>query len=455
MIALCLCGVTLRAQAAPAGPRQQAEDAASNALIDEVLKLRMVGGYSLARLVAFAPAAESQLREQVFQRRELRQRGSAIEATISQSEVAGLVKILAGEHFPRSDLSSLAIAAGSGDVIQASAEVAGEPRADGPAGWRQSSPQELSLTGQAALVDLRQTLMDRLGHWRLSSEESVADVWRRNASFRSALEQRIAGLPLAEPNFEPAGLCRVSLSLSRSEVIALLSKAAAACPEPLGADFSHAVDPQFKDPLQIEGLAVAPPLPAPLVPLSTPRLPVTPAPPTPAPAPPPPPSPPPQPAPSPPPPPTSSPSPSPPPPPPAPTVVQQVEAPKPKVVTTRPASSVPPWANRTISASGVGVGSADIQDLRKRLEASANAAREDAERQIWSQIQALTLPEGGTLGELLADHRPAMETIDKAILPSTSTEFDEITGEARVSLNVRLETVWRVVRDLPRPAPSP
>jgi hypothetical protein len=101
--------------------------------------------------------------------------------------------------------------------------------------------------------------MATISKWRLSAAQTLENVWAQRPDYRLAVEKRTEVLPLGEPAFEPTGLCRVTTRFQRADVVKLLTSAAEACSEPINSDLASAIDPDGKESLVLEGLAVAPP----------------------------------------------------------------------------------------------------------------------------------------------------------------------------------------------------
>ena len=112
----------------------------------------------------------------------------------------------------------------------------------------------------------------------------------------------------------------------------------------------------------------------------------------------------------------------------------------------------PAWADGSITTAATGKAPPEVVEAAARRELATKAARIEATRQLWLDIEALPLPEGGTIADLLADDPNAVRAfalIDGAIL-STGTPVIGDDGTATVSVSIHLQAVWRIVRDLPR-----
>jgi len=120
----------------------------------------------------------------------------------------------------------------------------------------------------------------------------------------------------------------------------------------------------------------------------------------------------------------------------------------------------PAWADQLLTAQSTGQAPADVGDEQTRRELAARAARIEATRRLWMKIEALPLPQGGTIATLLADDPDAVQAfaaVDDAVFPTGTPVFGE-DGTATVSAAVQLRNVWRIARDLrqttTRPTPS-
>jgi hypothetical protein len=109
----------------------------------------------------------------------------------------------------------------------------------------------------------------------------------------------------------------------------------------------------------------------------------------------------------------------------------------------------PAWADRLLTAKAAGKAPAEAGNDEARRELAVAAARIEATRQLWIEIEKLPLPDSATVASLLAEGRlgnEAVRAIDGAILPITAPVFGG-EGSATVTLGIRLETVWRVLQE--------
>lgn len=249
-----------------------AADAAFVRLVDRVMALRLAGGLTVAGALAVIPEAEVRLREVLAERRlvsEPREPAPGlveIEAYLPAEAVAALVREIAAWYLPKANPALLEVAAEGLPATVAGVGLAphvhGEAdpsSATAPPGWRHCSAGELELVHEAARIDLRQRLLASLGGWRVSASQTLGVLWIARPDFRRACEHQLATLALPAAILEPTGICRQPLELGRAEVADLLARAAASCAHPIEADLAQAIDPDFQDPLVLDGLAVAPP----------------------------------------------------------------------------------------------------------------------------------------------------------------------------------------------------
>ena len=109
----------------------------------------------------------------------------------------------------------------------------------------------------------------------------------------------------------------------------------------------------------------------------------------------------------------------------------------------------PAWADRVLTATATGQAPDNIDDASKRRKLAVTAARVEAVRRLWLKIDKLDLPEGETFEERLAAHPELLNelsVIDEVIFPLADPSFSD-EGTATVTVGVRLETVWRIIRD--------
>ena len=370
---------------------QRAGDDAVQRLMDEVLSLRVVTGQTVSTLLGQTPEAEQALRAVILAQhqqsrpRHLPSGEVEVDVWILVADLAGPLQAIAAQHLPGVGQSQVRIAESGGPL----ASVTGRYRPDGePAddrpGWRHCGTHEIALAASAARIDLRGNLLNRIGGLALSRSRTVRDVFVEHPGFLAAVRRRIDTLAADRPVFEPTGLCHVTVSLTPAEVIRLLSEAADESGESIRADFAQ-VGSVVGDRLVMVGFGLAPRATAPAsCPASTSDV------------------------------------------------------------------NRPDWADRFMTAKASGRAPAGVGDEQTRRQLAARAARVEAARLLWMQIEALPLPHAGSIRDLLAANPTAIDSfaaIDDAIV-TTSAPIYGPDGTASVTVGIRLQTVWQLVREL-------
>jgi len=361
------------------------------------MSLRLAGGRSVSEVLAVVPDAERQLRQMVLEghhRSEPRRRVDGtveVDAWLPTPLLTRIIQEIAAHYLPKVELPLLEVEAPARPALMATVRVSSDARpAAAPPGWRYCSPRRLALTRSAAEVDLRQHLLTRLTQWRLSAYQTLGRLWARRPDFRRAVRQQIETLPLSKPIFEPTGICRLPAEFHRDDVVRLLIRAAASCEPAIEADLSQAIDPDFHDPLVLDGFSVAPPL-APTSPSSL-RL-------------------------------------------------GGIRRPQwaDRFLTAKRIGRPP---------SGV----ADPKTRRARAAAAARIDSKRQLWIRIEQLALPTGGTIGELLAVCPQASTAIAAIDAAILSVGEPTFDD-TGGASVSLGVQLGTVWEIVRELPAQNP--
>ena len=361
--------------------------------MDAALALKLTDGTSVAELWSGAPAAEESLRRKLLQERQLskarRAADGAIEAdaSVPMSRAGALVHEITTRFIKNRGGATVELRPSDRAALTATGRWQGlPPTPAGPIGWRHCDARQLAQVAAAARIDARQHLLDALGSWRMSASQRLGDLWALRPDFRQAIEKLSDSLPLGEPTFEPAGLCRLTVRIQRADVVKLLAMAGKACTESIDADLSSAIDPDGKETLDLEGFAVAPPF--------------------------------------------------------APQGRKHDQS-------AKDATTRPDWADRALSTKVPGRSPEQIADASERLRMATAAATVEAKRRLWLQIEKLLLPSGKTVGDLLAKHRtsPAVTAINEAFSVETSPgpEGDAVTT---ITLTIPLEAVWQAVAEL-------
>ncbi|HSW44445.1 MAG TPA: hypothetical protein VLM89_02630, partial [Phycisphaerae bacterium] len=260
---------------------QCAGDAAFAKLVDAVFALRLADGGSLAELWAGVltaegeagydsrlrslEAAEQGLRLRLLQALQLsRSRRTAdgaieVDASVSMEKLDEILRELTARLLPERVAAEAIISRGDRPLTATGRWQGAPPATAGPAGWRHCDGRQLQQVAAAARTDARQHLLTLLGEWRLPDDLDLSEIWSLRPDFRLAVERASESLPPGEPLFGSTGLCRVTTRVRRADVIRLLATAAQSCAEPIDEDVASAVDPQGREVIELEGLAVPPP----------------------------------------------------------------------------------------------------------------------------------------------------------------------------------------------------
>lgn len=394
------------APAVPATPEQRAGDEAFHQFVDKVLTLRLGDGrISVAQMITLpvSAGAAGGLDLSATIERDLRtalltqhQRGAPrptagggveVDAWLPASRVGEIIIAVAAAHLPQVDRARIALSPTTGPSITATGRYLpdGRPRDNRP-GWRHCTADQIAQTRAAADLDLRRHLMNRVGDFQMPGGERLRVILAHYPRFRDALTRRIARLPAQEPVFEPTGVCRLALSVSLEALYAELQAAASESKEPLPAGAVRAFDPISRNPLVAEGFALPPPESPPL-PAPRAKAPVDPG---------------------------------------------------------RPA-----WTERFVTAQATGHPPPNTADARARRDLATRAARLEATRTLWQEIEKLPIA-SGTVGDRIEGHpraREAVASIEALIIPVSDPAYAE-DGSATLTLGIPLDRVWRIVREL-------
>lgn len=375
---------------AVATAEQRAADDAFQKLVDEIMDLPLAGNHTVAGLLGIVPHAEIWLRTTLLTKRQngqaRRESGNMeVDNWIPMPQIAELLRDLVGKYMPMADPSIAELKPSNRSTAFATGVAADHPvNATAPVGWRHCSEHQLAMVRAAAQIDFRRTFMDRLAQWNLSPQETVGDLWDRFPGFFRQVQRRVEAIHPGDPVFEAAGTCRYSMKLSRQDLVNLLVKAADDTDENIESDLTRAVDPEYNDPLVLDGLAVAPPSAAP-VEISSPEW---------------------------------------------------------------SADHRPPWFNEILNVKVTGRPPSSSTAREERRQMAVNLARLEAKRQLWLQVESLKLPGGGTVGGIIeqSPRRAQIVTaIENAMQPTHVPVFDE-QDIATVSISIQLDTVWRMLR---------
>jgi hypothetical protein len=247
-------------------PGIRAADAAAQALIEQVMNVPLSGGRTVSSHFSRTVEGQRALREAVLaEQQQSRPRRLAdgtieIDAWLPADRVGEMVRRAAAEHLPPSDQTKLTVDDAAGTVVVATGRYVddGRPRGDG-SGWRHCDAHQMRLVRRAVRIDLLLSVRARIGGLPIALRRTVGDLMISYPAFHEAVDRRLAALVEVEPAFEPTGLCRASMELTRAEILGLLVQAANESGDSIDVDFSRITDPAFEDPVVLIGLAVAPP----------------------------------------------------------------------------------------------------------------------------------------------------------------------------------------------------
>jgi len=108
----------------------------------------------------------------------------------------------------------------------------------------------------------------------------------------------------------------------------------------------------------------------------------------------------------------------------------------------------PPWVGQFITARAVGKLPRNSNDNVRHLLA-VKAARIEARRQLWLDIERLALPNGQTIGELLQKNpslSQMMARLDQHMIPVADPIYNP-DGSVIVTLGLPLEGVWQILSE--------
>jgi hypothetical protein len=110
-------------------------------------------------------------------------------------------------------------------------------------------------------------------------------------------------------------------------------------------------------------------------------------------------------------------------------------------------AQAPGWADRFLVVQGGGRAPADVLDPAARQLWAERAARIDASRQLWMQIEGLPLPSGETVGIRVSNDRQAARALaDLDRFVAAGWSFIETEGgTTSVPVGIHLRIVWRML----------
>jgi hypothetical protein len=389
-------------------PEARAGDDAFQRFLDAVLALRLSDGRAtVATLLAAsdlmptrpdgggAGRAERELRRILLEQAHrgapsvLGSGGVEIDLWLPTARLAEILQELAA-GLAGVDRSRVALDAKIGPSVTATGVFVpdGRPRDDRP-GWRHCTPEQIAQARAAAEFDLRRHILARLADLRPPGGRPLREMMAARPRLRDALAGRVQALRPGVPMYEPTGVCRVVFSITRKTAADLLREAAAESREALP-DADRMAEALPAGPVILEGLAVPPP---------------------------------------------ESPS----------TALAGTR----RAAATAPAADAqrPAWAERFLRVQAAGRLPPGVGDEALRRDLAARAARVEAERLLWLEIEKLPLG-SGTVGDRLAGSPGIHETaaaIDALIIPVANPVF-AADGTVSVVMGIRLESVWDVLR---------
>lgn len=372
-------------------PEIRARDDAVMRLIDAALALRINTGQTLTGFLASSPTAEIALREAVVNQAHLSpafrlsNERLAVDAWIVTANLNDVLQRVSDAHMKLDDEILLAFSRSVPPVISATGLY--DPRRGelvSLPGWRNCTPEQIELVTKSTRVDAEATLLARIARIQLTHEATVGVLLARNVTFLHKVQSRIAQLEMENPEFTPFGVCRQKANMTRFRIARMLNEAAGGI-----GDEGQQIDVDFSRELSMANSWVEVDGYGVL-----PRL-----------------------------------------------------APLPADVLGTVGGQMPSWADTFLSARGSGKSPADVTQDQRREELAIQAARIAATRQLWLRIEALPLPWGETIGQLVGrdlDSIHRVKSIDQLIFEVGEPEY-ESDGTVAVTVGIRLQSVWRVL----------
>lgn len=311
--------------------------------------------------------------------------GVELDLTLPTTRLNEILKSVAAAHLPKEKHARAVVQSSAGPTITATGRYIPDGRPrDSRPGWRHCAPDQIAQTRTAAQLDVHRRLLDRLANIRIGGNDSLRAVIARFPRFRDALTRRVDAVPLGEPTFDRIGVCRLSVSITPDQMRALVQGAIDDANEDLPAELTQADELAGSKSIVIEGFAVPPPY-------------------------------------------------------------------IPPASRTRPIAEPgrPDWADRVLNVRATAAAPPGVADPQARRDQALKAARLEAARLLWLDIEKLPLT-SGTIADRLAGHPRMRETIaaiDALFLPTSSPTFDT-DDRATISVGVRLEPVWQIIRNL-------
>lgn len=367
-------------------PADQTADDGLARLFDAVCNLPVISGNAsrtVAGLLAFVPQAELDLRQaiytgrQVSRPREIHPGLIGADVSIPTDRLNALLRT-ALTNAGIKDASDVRFHPSAGPAIFTTgyALIDGQPRDLRP-GWRHCTHDDIVMSHKAAQHSLRQRALAALHRMRLSNGQTVAQFSRRHPRINTPLRRQLEHLTGGEPVFEADGICRLTCTLSPSQLTSMISGAI----QEAGLDSDEDLKLELPtEALVLQAWAVAPPR-------------------------------------------------------------------NPSQTAPLPYGPRPDWATGAISKTAAAAGPADEPDIAFRNQLAIRAARAEAQRQLWMELEQLPMPDGRCVGETIAARRNRWSLVralhDAVFVMSTPNMDDQ--GVATVTLGIQRETIWQIV----------
>lgn len=364
----------------------RAADLAGQKLLDRVMAARLSNGLTLSALLAPVPQAELAFREAVLaaaERIALHSRsadGAMVRISITTERLEELLRGILAEHVPAVKPETIELAPPVTLLVVSAGPPGWGSPSDAPVAWRHCSARQIALAGAAAVADLQRRLLNSLQRLALGDDETLGQLGVRQPEFIEAVEAGISTLVPDSIELETSGVARATLQLSAGRIEDLLARSAARVQLRRRVNWNQIINSGLWDGLRVEGYGVAPPVFA----------------------------------------------------------MADADAESSK---QRP---VPAWVGRTLFAKASGQAPTDAGDEDVRRELATQAARVEAARRLWIEIENLRLPDGGQVRDRLLRDPAAAAAVDAAVVPATAPEYDAATGTAQVQLGIPLAVVWEL-----------
>jgi hypothetical protein len=256
----------------------------------------------------------------------------------------------------------------------------------GHPGWRHCSPRQIQLAKDAAAVDARVALLSQVSYCKVGGNRELGFALKHEKRLRAVLSQLLRQWPVGEPILEPTGICQARASITQSELTRLLQQAVKDIEDIRQPDLYRSLDAPVSADLTAEGFAIAPPTPSMFRPPNK--------------------------------------------------RTQEAERPE--------------WSDRFLLAQGSGKAPADITDAANGRDWAERAARIEANRQLWMQIEELPISDAETIGMRLAKDQNTASSLAglTRFVAGTESPLQTADGTVTVSVGIHLRIVWRTLSTL-------